>query len=362
MGVLLRWLASVFGIGLLAGAVSAQSLDDIRTDLQDALNRNDASAAQDLATSLYEAALAAGDASAAGAAAYTRGEILIVLNEQRDAAEAYERCAEHYRSVGAVAEKLRCAHKAGTTYLSSGRPGKGLDMLQAAAGELEALGQHQTGLAATIYLSLADATLPSKLDREGLGGGAKRRDVIQYSESAMDALEAIGHQKSELYASALYLKAEAYEQMKENDQAALAYKAFIDLYGSLPDHSEDVLANAITRYNVVRVAGKEDDDTLAVVDGSGEEIILTIDRRRRVRFPRVDGNKLVDGARVQAEITLQADGRPAMINILSSYPDAAFGEAFERGVKHWRFIPPDGVSPEDIPPFEYGMVFHVHRR
>ena len=362
MGVFARWISVLAGAGFAIAAASAESLDDIRADLQDALNRNDAVAAQALADTLYEVAMAKADIAAAGAAAFTRGEILLALNNDGEAAQAYELCAQHYRSIGSAAEELQCAHKAGTTYLSSGRPGKGLDMLEAAAKELEDLGQHRSGLAASIYLSLADATMPSKLDREGLGAGAKRRDVIDYSDSAMEALKAIGHHRSEMYATALYMKAEALEQMEDRDQAAMAYKAFIDLYQTLPDHSEDVLANAVTRYNIVRFANRDDDNTLVVSDHQGEEITLTIDRRRRIRFPRIDGNKVVDGARVSAEITLGEDGRPKLINILSSYPDEAFGDAFRKGAEHWRFMPPDGISPEDIPPFEYGMVFYVHRR
>ncbi len=363
MGSLRRWLTlAILGVFSVAGA-SADALDDIRANLQDALNRNDTVAALHISQTLYDAAMVVDDDASAGAAAYTRGELLLIFDDEAEAAVAYELCQQHYRSIGAAAQKLQCAYKAGAAYSSSGRPGKGLDILQSAARELEDLGQERSSLAANVYLSLAKATMPSKLERIGRGTGAKRRNAIRYAERAMEAFEATGHKNSEMYASALYLKAETLEQMKDFAEAAIVYEAFIDLYETLPNHSEDVLFNATTRYDIVSGASdRSENDEFSVVTKDGREIILEIKNRRAVRFPRIDGNKLVDGASVQAEVTLGADGRPETIEILLSHPDDAFGEAFEDAVKHWRFTPPEGISPEDIPPFEYGLVFSIERR
>ena len=346
---------------LILGNAAAESQDSLRASLEQALTGNDLGAALVISADLYDAALAENDAAGAGAAAYSRAEILTAENTPDEAAKAYELCEDHYQSIGAAAQSLQCAFKAATAFQSASRPGTGLDKLQAVARELEAIGQERSGFAVGVYLALAEATLPRKLDRLD-GAPSKRRRVIDYCENAMTALEAVGQTESELYASALLLKAEAQEDLKEYAPAQATYEAFIALYQSLPNHSEETLENAYNRYHIVGFEIEGSSNTITVADKDGGEITLTIQKKRKVRSPRVDGNKLADGAHANARITLAADGRVDTIEILTSEPNPKYGEALRQGVKHWRFIPPDSVSAADIPPFEYGIVFYMTRR
>ncbi|CAN0458342.1 unnamed protein product, partial [Scytosiphon promiscuus] len=239
----------------------------------------------------------------------------------------------------------------------------GLDKLQDVARELEDIGQDQSGFAVGVYMALAQATLPPKFHRLE-GARSKREKTIAYTNKTMRALEAIGQATSEHYASALMLRGEAQEDMQDYEAAAASYKAFLELYPNLPNASEGVYENARNRYQITQSEMDDsEDDTFTVTGKDGEEIVLTIERKREVRSPRAGKEtRLADGASVRAKITLKADGRVEDIEILSSKPNEKYGESFENGVKHWRFIPPKGVSGTDVPPFEYGMIFYVTRR
>lgn len=348
---------------LFAASASGQSQDEIRADLQAALTGNDLPGALEISGRLYDAALAESDASGAGAAAYSRAEILTAQNSHEDAAKAYEQCEAQYRNVNAAAQSLQCALRAATALQSAGKPGNGLDKLQDVARELESIGQDQSGFAVGVYMALAQATLPPKFHRLD-GARSKRERTIAYTEKTMRALEAIGQSESEHYASALMLKGEAQEDMKDYEGAAASYKAFLELYPTLPNASDEVYENAVNRYHISQFQLDEDEDnTLTITGKDGEEIVLIVESKREVRAPHEGKEtRLADGASVEARITLKADGRVDNIEILSSEPNEDYGEAFEKGVKHWRFIPPEGMSGLDVPPFEYSMIFYVTRR
>ena len=351
--------ALVCAAALLTGNAAAESQESLRASLQEALTANDLDAALELSADLYDAALAETDASGAGAAAYSRAEIL-TAQESHDDSAAYALCEDHYQSVSAAAQSLQCAFKAATALQSAGRPGTGLDKLQAVENELKAIGQERSGFAVGVYLALAEATLPSEFDRE-VGARSKRNRVIAYTEEAA-TLEAIGKADSHYFTSALLMKAEALDHLKDYEKSVTTYETFLELYEALPNHSNDVLQNAYERYNIARLETKDDPNTLKVTGKNDEEIILTVQKKRKVRTPKLNGNQVIDGAYADALITLDADGGVETIEILASEPDPKYGEALRKGVKHWRFIPPEGVSGAVIPPFEYGMVFYVTRR
>jgi len=355
--------ALIGAVSFFALPASAQSQESLRAELQAALTGNDLDAALDLADRLYNTARAENDAAGAGAAAYSRAEILTAQNAHEDAARAYEQCEDQYRAISAAAQSLQCALRAATSLQSAGKPGNGLDKLQDVARELEDIGQDQSGFAVGVYMALAQATLPPKFHRLE-GARSKREKTIAYTNKTMRALEAIGQATSEHYASALMLRGEAQEDMQDYEAAAASYKAFLELYPNLPNASESVYENARNRYQITQSEMDDsEDDTFTVTGKDGEEIVLTIERKREVRSPRAGKEtRLADGASVRAKITLKADGRVEDIEILSSKPNEKYGESFENGVKHWRFIPPKGVSGTDVPPFEYGMIFYVTRR
>jgi TonB family protein len=356
--------AALMGAGfLLAVPASAQSQETLRADLQAALTGKDLDTALDLAGRLYDTALAEQDKAGAGAAAYSRAEILTARNAHEDAAKSYEQCEDQYREVGAAAQSLQCALRAATSLQSAGKPGNGLDKLQAVARELESIGQDRSGFAVGVYMALAQATLPPKFHRLD-GARGKREKTIAYTDKAMQALDAIGQAESEHYASALMLKGEAQEDLHEYAAAAATYESFLKLYPTLPNASDEVYDTALNRYRIARSELDDGDaDTVTVAGKDGEEIVLTIERKRKVRTPRAGKEtRLADGASVEALITLQADGHVKDIEILSSVPNEDYGEAFRKGVSQWRFTPPEGMTGEDVPPFEYGMVFYVTRR
>ncbi len=354
-------IALACAVTLFIGSAAAESQESLRTSLQEALTKNDLGTALVISAELHNVALAENDPAGAGAAAYSRAEILTAQKTHDEAVKAYELCEDHYRTVGAAAQSLQCAFKAATALQSAGRPGTGLDKLQAVANELEAIGQERSGFAVGVYLALAKATLPSEFVRQN-GTRSKRRRVIGYTEDAMAALEAIGQTESDYYATALLQKAEALEHLKDYEAAKSTYEAFIELYQTLPNRSEEMLENAYYRYDIVRLENEGNSNTLTVTGKDGEEIILTVQEKRKVRTPKLDGDKMVSGARANARITLDASGGVETIEILTSEPSPKYGEALRKGVKHWRFIPPEGVSAADIPPFEYRMVFYVTRR
>ncbi|OUS44560.1 hypothetical protein BE221DRAFT_200970 [Ostreococcus tauri] len=139
--------ALIGAVSFFALPASAQSQESLRAELQAALTGNDLDAALDLADRLYNTARAENDAAGAGAAAYSRAEILTAQNAHEDAARAYEQCEDQYRAISAAAQSLQCALRAATSLQSAGKPGNGLDKLQDVARELEDIGQDQSGFA-----------------------------------------------------------------------------------------------------------------------------------------------------------------------------------------------------------------------
>lgn len=153
------------------------------------------------------------------------------------------------------------------------------------------------------------------------------------------------------------------EDSEKFEEAAKTYFKAINLYKDLPNRSDDVLKNMRSRLSIAAFGanGETQRNTLNVDTRDGEKVTLEILRKRSVKHPRINKNQRVDGARVRAKITLSKNGTVERIDILESMPSQDFSDAFRKAVSTWSFIPPDGVLPEDIPPFEYGMVFYIKR-
>lgn len=346
-----------------AEVACAQSQAELSSQVESALQRDDLAAALLASGKLYEMHIAENNIEGAGRTAYSRAKILEARSENLEAGSAYKLCAEHFKDLNALAQSLNCKYDSGLAYLSGGKKGTAIDILKATAKDLEEIGQAKSGLAAKVYLTLAEEILPPKLDHKR-AANRTRNSSAKYANLAMSALDALGENSSELYASALLIKGRALEDSEKYDQAALAYTEAVDLYESLPNGSPDILENIRSRASIAmsQSKGGKSDNTLDVLDNDGNKITLTVDKKRKVHFPRIDRNKLVDGARVKALITLEADGKVETIEILESYPEEEFGAAFEKAARKWIFNPPDGVSASEIPPFEYGMNFYVQRR
>lgn len=354
---------SLFSIVLFNSPVTADDREAIIQDMQAALSRNDLPSALNYAVALYDNRIAQGDLSGAGGAAYSQASILEGSKDNLAAADAFERCEKHYREINAAAQALQCKYRSGLALIAGARPGNGLDTLRSTAKELESIGQGKSGLAALVYLSLAETILPSRFDRLK-GATAERNASIAYAEKAMTALLAEDQGQSKLYASALLQKAIALEDLKETKQAISAYETFIRLYKTLPDAPAEDLHAAQIRLSNVRLRARDSNakKTFSVPDSSGNEIVLKIKKKKRLIFPKINNNQRVDGAYATVEITLDQQGKVANLEILESHPTEAYGEALEKAVTHWTFTPPDGVSGLDIPAFEYMILFSVSRR
>lgn len=348
---------------MLGGTAFAQSKADLTSQMQIALKSGQADVAMEKAIALYTLALKDNDNKTAGQAAYTQGKIHEMKFFAKDAAEAFERCYEHYRTENALAQALSCQQDAGLNYIKAGKKGTGVTLLKDTVKTLETIGQEKSGLAGLVYLNLSKEVLPPKLKRRD-GAEKARKDSVKYSDKALAAFEANGQQRSKYYASALFAKGLALEDQKKYEAATDAFQQAVDLYKTLPDKDADVLKNAKARLNIVKHgAGQKSNDNIHTVrDVTGKKIDLIIKRKKRVKSPKVNKNQMVDGARVKAEITLNNDGSVATIKIIESTPNAAFGEAFAKAVKTWTFTPPEGIQAEDIPPFKFGSTFSVYRR
>ena len=108
--------------------------------------------------------------------------------------------------------------------------------------------------------------------------------------------------------------------------------------------------------------GNKTPEPLVVKTKSGDEISLQIDMGKSGRFPKLNKNQLVDGARASVEVTLNEDGTVAKASVVESYPAPVFGESLKDAILTWTFVLPDGVSGLDVAPFEHDRVFYVRRR
>lgn len=341
----------------------ADEADDLFARLQSELSGNDLDSALQTARRLEDLRLEQGEYEDAGAAAFTIGHIHGTKGDRQDAALAYDDCAAHYRDAGALPQALQCAFRAGAAYAEAGRHATAMQRYTDTINTLESADQHRTGFAASVYLARAKAVLPSKL-RRLKGATQKRKAAISDAESAILALDMSGLRQSEHYAAALMLKGTAFEDLREYEAAIPVYKSLLDLYEETPALSRAQIPYILSRLSVVQheASGGDSAKSVTVALPDGKEIDLAINRRDRVQMPRLHKNQLVDVASVSARIKLAADGSVADIEVLDSFPAPEFGEAFEKGVRTWTFIPPDGVSASDIPPFPYGMTFYVKRR
>lgn len=347
---------------LLVQAASAQTGEALQAELQRALKQGDADVALSTANTLYEMSDANNDHKYASFAAYAKASILEQSKQHLDAAKAYEACSHHYAEMNSAAQSIQCEYKSGLAFLAGFKNGQAMDSLKSAAKRLEDIGQSKSGIASQVYLSLAEETLPAKLE-DSRQARVKRKAAADYAQKSLIALAATGQAKSDNYASALFLKGLALEDSKEFEGAVQAYEAAVKLYTSMPDHSEEVLNNVKTRLSIAKfgLKGGKKADTIDVTDINGREVTLEFKKKKSVKFPRINKNQMVDGARASIEISLTEDGSVASVKILESTPSKEFGEALEKAAKKWVFITSEGETPKDIPPFEYSMVFWVNR-
>jgi TonB family protein len=355
-------LASFFAI-LMTNLASAQDTNDRVEELQTALRQNQTDLALELATALYETSDDENDHTTAGFSSYVVAGLLEQKTEFVDAARAYEDCSDHYNTSNSHAQSIQCQYKSGLAYLAGAQHGRAIDALKSAGNSLEELGQERSALASQVYLTLSTEIRPPKLDR-GRGANRLRLSSVAYADKSLAALAATGQNGTENHALALYTKGLALEDAESFEESSQIYAEAVDIYSNVPDHSDEVLRNMQSRLSIAKFGATDEteQDTLDVHDNKGRIITLEIDQTKDVRTPRIHGNQMVDGARVRAKITLADEGSVEQIDILESTPSDDFGEAFEKAVKEWIFTPPDGVSSEDIPPFEYSMIFYVQRR
>lgn len=362
MFVRLIILASFFAI-LMTSVAAAQGTNDRVEELQTALRQNQTDLALELAIALYETSDDENDHSTAGFSSYVVAGLLEQKNEFVAAARAYDDCSEHYDVSNSHAQSIQCKYKSGLAYLAGYQKGRAIDALKSASNNLEEIGQERSALASQIYLTLSTEILPPKLD-QGRGANRLRLSSVEYADKSLAALAATGQNGTENHALALYTKGLALEDAESFEEAVQAYTEAVTVYSNLPDPSDDVLRNMQSRLSIAQFGADDESEAnrVDVYDGTGQAITLKIDKTRNVRTPRIHGNQMVDGARVRAVITLAEEGAVDQIEILESIPSEEFGEAFENAVKEWVFTPPYGVSSEDLPPFEYSMVFYVKRR
>lgn len=357
--------ALLVSIVLVAHAVPgwSQTADELANTLQSQLEERDLDMALDTADRLYQVRLSQGARADAGAAAFTKGYIYGAQNKSLESAKEYDLCDKHYAAVGSAAQSLQCRHKAGVAYSAGGKKGLALERLKSTAAELESIQQDKSGLATMVYLSLAGEILPPKFDRLN-GAESERRAAITYADKAMTALSAIGQNQSDHFASALLLKATAFDDLKEYNRAVPVYEGLLALYTELPSATDEMRQKIYSRLSIARSeAGlSDDDDTVTVMDLNGEKHVLKIHQRKKVSYPKINRNQKADGAYVRAVITLKTDGEVESIDVLESEPDEKYGEAFVNAVRKWKFELPEGISGGDIQPFSYGMTFYLKRR
>ncbi|MEM9599428.1 MAG: energy transducer TonB [Pseudomonadota bacterium] len=353
-------LSSILALSCATSAFS-QTPNERVSALQDALNANEVDLAMDLASALYADSDRRDDHQTAGFSAYVMAGLFKQKNEHLQAAETFEDCADHYGEIGSIAQSIQCDYQAGKSFMDGLRKGQAVSLFKSVAKQLEDIGQDRSALASELYLTLAEETLPPKSQR-GRRAHKDRLEAADYAEKSRLALKATGQDRTQIYSAALFMKGLALEDAEMFEEAAEAYAEAVTLYQSLPDHDEADLRNMTTRLNIAQADGEDTQDNyIDVKDIDGETVNLTINKKRRVKFPRVNKNQLVDGARARVVISLTDSGEVDDVTIIESIPSEEFGQALEKAVRSWTFRRTDDGAISDIPPFEYGLVFYVKR-
>lgn len=343
--------------------VSAQTSPDLKIEIISALELGETENALALAETLYNTSKKAKNYTQAGYAAFAKAQIYDMKNMPLEAAQSYKQCGSEYGKAKSDAQSLQCQYQSGLAYISAGRTATARDVLKDAAEGLEQIGQGKSALAANSYLALSKTSLPGKIaDNPSVNG--KRKATIEYADKAIIALKTSGLDNTQKHLSALYLKAIALEDLQDFEAASAVYKKTLNLAGDISDTPDAFINKVETRYNITKsqIMSKKDRKHISVLDASGAKVELKIKEKRGVKIPRLNKNQIVDGASVGARLTLGENGSVTNIEILESIPHEDYGKAFEKAVITWKFIPPEGVSGLDIPPFNYGMTFSVKRR
>lgn len=357
-----RIFALLIALILLAGSAWAQTAYDLTSKLQIALEENNPDLALEISKDLYEISNDNNDHQSAGFSAYVTAGILEKRSDPLAAAKAYDQCRRHYDKINSPAQAIQCQYKSALAFLVGHKKGKAIDALKSSAKNLEKINQDKSALASQVYLTLSNETLPAKTDRSR-GAQSKRLEVAEYANRSLLALRATGQDESENYVSALFIKGLALEDAEKFDEAVESYSKAIILYQVLPNHSDEALRNIQSRLSIAKfgMEGGSEEDTVHVSLRNGENITLKIKRTKPVKYPKINRNQMVDGARVRAKIQLSESGEVNHIEILESMPSKEFGDAFLKAVRKWEFSAPEGVKADEIPPFEYSMVFYVRR-
>lgn len=164
-------------------------------------------------------------------------------------------------------------------------------------------------------------------------------------------------------ADALVLEGRMYDGLAEDEAAREAYMRAREIYFAAGDAYVSQVEDIDLRMRTLRAEagrGKSKPFTAKTLDG--REVDLKIKKRRNVRFPRLEGNLMVEAAKVDVLVTLGPDGDVAKIDVLKSSPDAVFGEAVKKAMLTWRFTATDETPADEILPFTYGMVFYLSPR
>ena len=346
---------------LFAGSICAQSIEELDSDLKAALTKNDRTTAIVVSEKLFDLAHSSGEMETAGRAAFAQASVFESLAQHSDAAEAYENCADSYEEAGSIAQSLQCKYMSGKAWLAGGKRGQGLKTLIATSEALKRIGQEKSMMAADVYLTLSKEALPSKLEKRA---HTKRRNVIEYAELSIAALTANGKDKSKLAGAAFFNKGMALEDDEAFKDAVMAYENALEIFRMLPGDNSQIVESAATRLSIAKAMSKglkRRSNVISVDDAAGNSVELSIKRKRDVVVPRIDRNRVVDGARATVTISLDSDGSVKSVDITESYPNPEFGEALKKAVLTWKFTPPDGIAAENIPPFEYKSTFFVSR-
>lgn len=347
---------------VLTHGASAQTPNDLQVQLQQALKQGDADVALKTANTLYQLSDSNDDHKFASFAAYAKASVLEQQKEYIEAAQAYGDCSHHYAKINSAAQSIQCEYKSSLAFLAGYKSGQALEALKSAAKRLEDIGQEKSGIASQVYLTLAEETLPAKFE-DNRSARVKRKAAAEYAQKSLISLEATGQANSEDYVSALFLKGLALEDSQEFEEAVQTYAAAVKLYSSMSDRSDEVLNNVKTRLSIAKseLKGGKNSKLIDVTDINGRKVSLVFSKKKNVKFPRVNKNQMVDGARASVEISLAEDGSVNSVKVLETTPSKEFGEALEKAAKKWVFVTSDGETPKDILPFTYNMVFWVKR-
>lgn len=360
---MLYWRIFIFIGFVLHTALAAQAdLSAMDAEFNSQLAANDVEASHNIGLEYYAAADDADDHAAAGRVAYTMASIASLREQKADVPVWFDRCARHFKALGAAAQQVDCIHKAALSYKSLGKPGTTRDRLRSAERALEAANASDSIAAALIFADLAESYIPPQFE-VGASADTDRQRVLTYTQNARAILSDHDQEDHFLYATLLAREATAFEDLERYEEAMPPMAEAMEMISDQPEHAK-LYADLRRRYAKMSSWDsheKDDPNRLTVEMADGREVSLRIKKRTRVIYPKSDGMSSEYGLG-RVLITLAPDGNVAEIDIVESEPTPAFGEAVKKAILKWSFTPLDETPPETIPPFRYGVSFDYERR